>query len=103
MTTKKISLIIACCTSLILAPSCTPPAQVTPELVDAYVDILILREMEQDTTRYQLRRDSLLTQKGFTRDNFADAITAMASNPALFKAFSDSVQSRLKTPVSQRR
>jgi 8-oxo-dGTP pyrophosphatase MutT (NUDIX family) len=79
---------------LVLVTACTND-DLNDRLVNATVDVMIAREMGQDTVAAQQRARVALQRHGYTVEQYEREYRDVASNGERYRAFADSVQSRL--------
>lgn len=87
---------------LTLAVGCTETETPNPRLVDAYSDIVVVREMYADSAVVKHKNDSILKTYGYDSTGFASNLRSMSRTPLLLKTFFDSVSAALAQKRTKR-
>ncbi|MBI2793740.1 MAG: hypothetical protein HYX66_03705 [Ignavibacteria bacterium] len=90
---------------LFIAVGCTETASPDHRLVQAYSDVVVVRELYADSGIVKQKNDSILKSYGYDSAGFSSELQNMSRTPQLLKSFFDSVsaalmQKRTKPPGS---
>lgn len=94
ITIRGIHAVIVCLSLFVMLGACAND-DLNDRLVNATVDVMIAREMGQDTVAAQQRARVALQRHGYTVEQYEQEYRDVASNGERYRAFADSVQSRL--------
>lgn len=90
---------------LFIAVGCADTASPDHRLIQAYSDVVVVRELYADSGVVRHKNDSILKSYGYDSAAFASELQSMSRTPQLLKTFFDSVsaalmQKRTKRPGS---
>jgi hypothetical protein len=80
---------------LFIAVGCTETALPDRRLVEAYSDVVVVREVFTDSGVVKHKNDSILQSYGYDSTEFAADLRSMSRTPQLLKTFFDSVSAAL--------
>lgn len=98
--TRTATVIILCSALTVLVSACADDG-FNDRLANATVDVMIAREMGQDTVAAQQRARAALQKHGYTVEQYEQEYREVASNGDRYRDFSDTVQARLAVRQSR--
>lgn len=83
--------------AIVLLTACSPNEADKKRFFSTYTDVMIARELEQNTTQATLNVRAVLAQAGYTEESFRAEFDRYARSPETFRALLDSARLRART------
>ncbi len=93
----RIWLIAGLCSITVAISSCRPNEAQQKRFMTTYTEVMIAREMEQNTTQATIAVRAILQRAGYTEESFRAEFENYAKSPETFRAILDSARLRART------